>query len=163
MNPTLLGQRFIPHPEGGKIHPTSGNQVEIRWNMNNKSKKFSITFNLNLYDNITKKAETLGITTAQAIREASTYWVDKQVEEPTQKVDNSPHVADLQKQVSIKDDQLADQQETINKLHKTVEGLQQSLDQSQQLHALTQKNHETELAKIEGQGFLKRLKAVFSG
>ena len=130
--------------------------------MNNKSKKFSITFNLNLYDNITKKAETLGITTAQAIREASTLWVDKQVEESTHKVENSTHVADLQKQVSIKDGQLADQQETINKLHKTVEGLQQSLDQSQQLHALTQKNHETELAKIEGQGFLKRLKAIFS-
>ena len=31
------------------------------------------------------------------------------------------------------------------------------------LHALTQKNHETELAKIEGRGFLQRLKAVFSG
>ena len=31
------------------------------------------------------------------------------------------------------------------------------------LHALTQKNHETELAKIEGRGFLQRLKTVFSG
>ena len=37
-----------------------------------------------------------------------------------------------------------------------------AIDQTQQLHALTQKNHETELAKIEGQGFLKRLKAIFS-
>ena len=47
-------------------------------------------------------------------------------------------------------------------IQDTIEGLQQSLDQAQQLHALTQKNYETELAKIEGRGFLQRLKAVFS-
>ena len=50
----------------------------------------------------------------------------------------------------------------IEKLLTTVEGLQRALDQSQQLHAMSEKRHESELAKIEGRGFLQRLKAVFS-
>ena len=49
----------------------------------------------------------------------------------------------------------------IEKLLTTVEGLQRALDQSQQLHAMSEKRHEAELAKIERRGFLQRLKAVF--
>ena len=42
-----------------------------------------------------------------------------------------------------------------------IKNLQSAMDQAQQLHALSQKHHESELAKIEGRGFLQRLKAVF--
>jgi len=42
-----------------------------------------------------------------------------------------------------------------------IKNLQSAMDQAQQLHALSQKHHEAELAKIEGRGFLQRLKAVF--
>ena len=61
----------------------------------------------------------------------------------------------LQAQLSTKDDQ-------IKKLQQTAEGLQQSLDQAQQLHAMSEQRHQAELAKIEGRGFIQRLKAVFS-
>ena len=61
----------------------------------------------------------------------------------------------LQVQLSTKDDQ-------IKKLQQTAEGLQQSLDQAQQLHAMSEQRHQAELAKIEGRGFIQRLKAVFS-
>ena len=43
-----------------------------------------------------------------------------------------------------------------------IKNLQSAMDQAQQLHALSQKHHEAELAKIEGRGFLQRLKAVFA-
>ena len=59
----------------------------------------------------------------------------------------------LQAQLSTKDDQ-------IKKLQQTAEGLQQSLDQAQ--HAMSEQRHQAELAKIEGRGFIQRLKAVFS-
>ena len=49
----------------------------------------------------------------------------------------------------------------IEKLQTTVEGLQRALDQSQQLHAMSEKRHESGLAKIEGRGFFQRLRAVF--
>ncbi|MCH2390845.1 MAG: hypothetical protein MK234_09210, partial [Nitrospinales bacterium] len=38
----------------------------------------------------------------------------------------------------------------IVKLQQAVEGLQQSLDQAQQLHAMSEQRHQTELAKFEG-------------
>jgi len=40
-------------------------------------------------------------------------------------------------------------------------GLQRALDQSQQLHAISEKRHQAELAKIESRSFIQRLKAVF--
>ena len=41
-----------------------------------------------------------------------------------------------------------------------IEKLQSALDQSQQLHALSEKRHESKLAQIEERLFLQRLKAV---
>ena len=41
-----------------------------------------------------------------------------------------------------------------------IEKLQSALDQSQQLHALSEKRHESKLAQIEGRSFLQRLKAI---
>jgi len=42
-----------------------------------------------------------------------------------------------------------------------IKNLQSAMDQAQQLHALSQKHHESELAKIERRSFIQRLKAVF--
>ena len=114
--------------------------------MASDSKKFSITFSLSLYDLLTKKAKSLDITTAQAIRDASTQWVDNQVENSTQGVDQSKHITDLQDQLVTKDQQ--------------IERLQSALDQSQQLHAMSEKRHESELSEIKGRSFLQRLKAI---
>ena len=120
--------------------------MESGWNLANDSKKFSITFSLSLYDLLTKKAKSLDITTAQAIRDASTHWVDNQVGNSTQGVDQSKHITDLQDQLVTKDQQ--------------IERLQSTLDQSQQLHAMSEKRHESELSEIKGRSFLQRLKAV---
>ena len=56
-------------------------------------------------------------------------------------------------QITVKDEQ-------IKKLQQAAEGLQQALDQSQQLHAMSEKRHESELDQIKGRSFLQRLKAV---
>ncbi len=64
-------------------------------------------------------------------------------------------ISHFQKQIATKDEQIAN-------LQKSTEGLQQSLDQAQQLHAMSEQRHQAELAKIEGRGFIQRLKAVFS-
>jgi len=68
----------------------------------------------------------------------------------------------LSRQCQLLESQLLAKDEQIKKLQQAAEGLQQALDQSQQLHAMSEKRHESELAKIEGRGFLQRLKAVFS-
>ena len=123
--------------------------MESRWNLASDSKKFSITFSLSLYDLLTKKAKSLDITTAQAIRDASTQWVDNQVENSTQGVDQSKHITDLQDQLVTKDQQ--------------IERLQSALDQSQQFQALTENRYQAEhqqLAEIKGRSFLQRLKVV---
>ena len=65
-------------------------------------------------------------------------------------------------QIAEKDKQIATKDEQIANLQKSTEGLQQSLDQAQQLHAMSEQRHQAELAKIEGRGFIQRLKAVFS-
>ena len=41
-----------------------------------------------------------------------------------------------------------------------IKNLQSAMDQAQQLHALSQKHHEAELAKIEGRSLFQRLKAA---
>tara|TARA_B100001123_G_C15154673_1_gene964963 strand:- start:27 stop:386 length:360 start_codon:yes stop_codon:yes gene_type:complete len=63
----------------------------------------------------------------------------------------------LQAQLETKDDQ-------IKKLQQTVEGLQQSLDQSQQLQAMTEKRYETEhqqLIEMKARSFWQKLTSVF--
>ena len=59
----------------------------------------------------------------------------------------------LQQQVSTKDEQLATKDQQIERLQST-------LDQSQQLHAMSEKRHESELSEIKGRSLLQRLKAV---
>ena len=45
----------------------------------------------------------------------------------------------LEKQLKVKDDQIAAKDEQMAQLQQTAEGLQKSLDQSQQLQAMTEK------------------------
>ena len=72
-----------------------------------------------------------------------------------QLAEQKSQISHLQKQTAIKDEQIAN-------LQKSTEGLQQSLDQAQQLHAMSEQRHQAELAKIESRGFIQRLKAIFS-
>ena len=78
------------------------------------------------------------------------------VDAPNDKVDDKPDdiVTTLTRQCQLLESQLLAKDEQIK-------NLQSAMDQAQQLHALSQKHHESELAKIEGRGFLQRLKAVF--
>lgn len=78
------------------------------------------------------------------------------VDAPNDKVDDKPDdiVTTLSRQCQLLESQLLAKDEQIK-------NLQSAMDQAQQLHALSQKHHESELAKIEGRGFLQRLKAVF--
>ena len=79
------------------------------------------------------------------------------VDAPNDKVHDKPDdiVTTLTRQCQLLESQLLAKDEQIK-------NLQSAMDQAQQLHALSQKHHEAELAKIEGRGFLQRLKAVFA-
>ena len=50
--------------------------------------------------------------------------------------------------------------EQLTTKDRQIERLQSALDQSQQLHAMSEKRHESELSEIKGRSFLQRLKAV---
>ena len=50
--------------------------------------------------------------------------------------------------------------EQLTTKDQQIERLQSALDQSQQLHAMSEKRHESELDQIKGRSFLQRLKAV---
>ena len=50
--------------------------------------------------------------------------------------------------------------EQLGTKDQQIEKLQSALDQSQQLHALSEKRHESKLAEIKGRSLLQRLKAV---
>ena len=56
--------------------------------------------------------------------------------------------------------QIADQKDQLATKDQQIEKLQSALDQSQQLHAMSEKRHESELDQIKGRSFLQRLKAV---
>ncbi len=72
-----------------------------------------------------------------------------------QTIANVCHTNEYEANTSPRDQQ-------IEKLLTTVEGLQRALDQSQQLHAMSEKRHEAELAKIEGRSLFQRLKAALT-
>ena len=56
--------------------------------------------------------------------------------------------------------QIVDQKDQLVTKDQQIERLQSALDQSQQLHAMSEKRHESELDQIKGRSFLQRLKAV---
>ena len=56
--------------------------------------------------------------------------------------------------------QIVDQKDQLVTKDQQIERLQSALDQSQQLHAMSEKRHESELSEIKGRSFLQRLKAV---
>ncbi len=74
--------------------------------------------------------------------------------------DGNDMVLTLSRQCQLLESQLLAKDEQIKKLQQAAEGLQQALDQSQQLHAMSEKRHESELSAIKGRSFLQRLKAV---
>jgi transposase len=77
------------------------------------------------------------------------------VDAPNDKVDDKPDdiVTTLSRQCQLLESQLLAKDEQIK-------NLQSAMDQAQQLHALSQKHHESELAKIEGRSLFQRLKAI---
>ena len=56
--------------------------------------------------------------------------------------------------------QIVDQKDQLVTKDQQIERLQSALDQSQQLHAMSEKRHESELSEIKGRSLLQRLKAV---
>ena len=78
------------------------------------------------------------------------------VDAPNDKVDDKPDdiVTTLTRQCQLLESQLLAKDEQIK-------NLQSAMDQAQQLHALSQKHHEAELAKIRKRPLLDRLRAVF--
>ena len=117
-----------------------------------KKAHLSIKVDPEYRDQVEKKAKLEGLTISAYVRHCLDYHQEKCDQSNTESHQDPTF---LMEQINIKDQQLSTKDDQIEKL-------QSALDQSQQLHALTQKNHETELTKIEGRGFLKRLKAVFS-
>ena len=124
-----------------------------------KKAHLSIKVDPEYRDQVEKKAKLEGLTISAYVRHCLDYHQEKCDQSNTKHDTNNTETHQdptfLMEQINIKDQQLSTKDDQIEKL-------QSALDQSQQLHALTQKNHETELTKIEGRGFLKRLKAVFS-
>ena len=123
-----------------------------------KNARLSIKVSQEYRDNIEEKAKNKGMSMSAFIR----YSLDNigPKSDPLKKSDQSPTF--LMEQIAEKDKQIATKDEQIANLQKSTEGLQQSLDQAQQLHAMSEQRHQAELAKIEGRGFIQRLKAVFS-
>ena len=124
-----------------------------------KNARLSIKVSQEYRDNIEEKAKNKGMSMSAFIR----YSLDNVGPESDlvgPKSDQSPTF--LMEQIVEKDKQIATKDEQIANLQKSTEGLQQSLDQAQQLHAMSEQRHQAELAKIEGRGFIQRLKAVFS-
>ena len=104
-----------------------------------KNKILTVRLDTELHEKVHNHAKKSGLKLAEFVR---------------QTIANVCHTNEYEANTSPRDQQ-------IEKLLTTVEGLQRALDQSQQLHAMSEKRHEAELAKIEGRGFLQRLRAVF--
>ena len=114
------------------------------------SKRFTITFDKTLHQKVSEYADRNNITVAEAIRQASTQLV-------TPVTQSSPpehlvrHLDSLEDQLRTKDQQ--------------IEKLQQTLDQEQQLHAVSQKTMESQRLQLEEsqrpKPLMARLKAVF--
>ena len=120
------------------------------------SKRFTITFDKTLHQKVSEYADRNNITVAEAIRQASTQLVTPITQSSTQ---SSPpehlvrHLDSLEDQLQTKDQQ--------------IEKLQQTLDQEQQLHAVSQKTMESQRLQLEEskrpKPLMARLKAVFVG
>ena len=120
------------------------------------SKRFTITFDKTLHQKVSEYADRNNITVAEAIRQASTQLVTPITQPSTQ---SSPpehlvrHLDSLEDQLRTKEQQ--------------IEKLQQTLDQEQQLHAVSQKSIESQRLKLEEyqrpKPLIARLKAVFVG
>ena len=120
------------------------------------SKRFTITFDKTLHQKVSEYADRNNITVAEAIRQASTQLVTSITQSSTQ---SSPsehlvrHLDSLEDQLRTKDQQ--------------IEKLQQTLDQEQQLHAVSQKAMESQRLQLEEsqrpKPLIARLKAVFVG
>ena len=118
------------------------------------SKRFTITFDKTLHQKVSEYADRNNITVAEAIRQASTQLVTLVTQSSTQ---SSPpehlvrHLDSLEDQLRTKDQQ--------------IEKLQQTLDQEQQLHAVSQKTMESQRLQLEEsqrpKPLMARLKAVF--
>ena len=120
------------------------------------SKRFTITFDKTLHQKVSEYADRNNITVAEAIRQASTQLVTLVTQSSTQ---SSPpehlvrHLDSLEDQLRTKDQQ--------------IEKLQQTLDQEQQLHAVSQKTMESQRLQLEEsqrpKPLMARLKAIFVG
>ena len=120
------------------------------------SKRFTITFDKTLHQKVSEYAGRNNITVAEAIRQASTQLVTPVTQSSTQ---SSPpehlvrHLDSLEDQLRTKDQQ--------------IEKLQQTLDQEQQLHAVSQKTMESQRLQLEEsqrpKPLMARLKAIFVG
>ena len=118
------------------------------------SKRFTITFDKTLHQKVSEYAGRNNITVAEAIRQASTQLVTPVTQSSTQ---SSPpehlvrHLDSLEDQLRTKDQQ--------------IEKLQQTLDQEQQLHAVSQKTIESQRLQLDEsqrpKPLMARLKAVF--
>ena len=70
----------------------------------------------------------------------------------------------LERQLKVKDDQIAAKDEQMAQLQQITEGLQKSLDQSQQLQAMAEKRYGTEhqqLIEMKARSFWQKLTSVF--
>ena len=120
------------------------------------SKRFTITFDKTLHQKVSEYADRNNITVAEAIRQASTQLVTLITQPST--LSSPPehlvrHLDSLEDQLRTKDQQ--------------IEKLQQTLDQEQQLHAVSQKTMESQRLQLEEsqrpKPLMARLKAVFVG
>ena len=101
-------------------------------------------------------------------KKVNTQWVIT-TEKPPKAVndnaidDGNDIVLTLSRQCQLLESQLLAKDEQIKKLQQAAEGLQQALDQSQQLQALAESRYQAEhqqLAEMRGRSLLQRLKAV---
>jgi len=123
-----------------------------------KNQRIAIMVGSEFRDQIEEKAKSAKQSISAYVRQCLEFY-ELYSEKPPNNSDVSPN-RDPTFSYKILTDQIEGQKEQLAMKDQQIEKLQSALDQSQQLHAMSEKRHESELAKIEGRGFLQRLKAA---
>ena len=123
-----------------------------------KNQRITIMVGSEFRDQIEEKAKSAKQSISAYVRQCLEFY-ELYSEKPPNNSDVSPN-RDPTFSYKILTDQIEGQKEQLAMKDQQIEKLQSALDQSQQLHAMSEKRHESELAKIEGRGFLQRLKAA---
>jgi len=135
-----------------------------------KDKNLTVRVSPDLYQQVSELAKAKSISNTQLMREAIQNHCDQmrpkgnhlRSESDQTKTDekSQKQIEWLQKQLDMAANDRKTNAGIILELQAEKKALYDQIERQQQLHALSEKRHESELAKIAGRSFLQRLKAL---